>query len=62
MTDTVCAGATGDGNGRLCFSFRAAGGAIYTFDKVTQDDLVPLRGLLNAIEDDLIARAERGAE
>lgn len=62
MTDTVCAGAVGDGHGRLCFSFRAAGGATYAFDKIEQTDLTVFRGLVDAIEDDLIARAERGME
>lgn len=61
--DTVCAGAVeANGNGRMCFRFKEAGGATYAFDKIEQADLAVFRGLVDAIEDDLIARAERGME
>lgn len=61
LQDKVCAGMPGD-LGRLCFNFKAVGGDVFAYDKVNTGDVQALRDLVDAIDDQLVARGERGTE
>lgn len=61
LQDKVCAGMPGD-FGRLCFNFKAVGGDVFAYDKVSTGDIQALRDLVDAIDDRLVARGERGVE
>ena len=60
VREAACAGAPGD-HGRLCFNFANVGGAVYSYDRLTQSDLAGLRDLLDALDDARIAREEGAA-
>ncbi len=61
MQDKVCAGMPGE-LGRLCFNFKTVGGGVFAYDNVNTADIQTLRDLVNAVNDQLVARGERGAE
>lgn len=58
----LCAGDPGDGLGRLCFDFRGVGGGVFSYEKISVEDTKSLRELLDTLDDEQIARLERGAE
>lgn len=61
LQDKVCAGMPGE-QGRLCFNFKTVGGSVFAYDNVNTQDTQALRDLVDAIDDQLIAKGERGTE
>ena len=57
----ICAGMPGD-LGRLCFNFNTVGGDVFVYERVNTTDVQALRDLVDALDDQLIARGERGTE
>lgn len=61
VQDKVCAGMPGE-LGRLCFNFNTVGGGVFAYDNVNTADIQTLRDLVDAVDDQLVARGERDAE
>jgi hypothetical protein len=56
----LCGGTYGDGTLRMCCSFRTAGGGIFGYEGIGAKEIESLRALVEQLDDERIARAERG--
>lgn len=57
----ICGGAEGGGALRLCCDFRAPdGGGVFAYEGIGAKEIESLRNLVEQLDDERIARAERG--